>query len=105
MPGPEDARAAHLTAKVESVENGQAQIRLAGTLEAIHRMKGVDSGFSYRGTATVAGLAAYDLDRRAMSSLLLVYQGTYQQGPEPEKAGSVQLGAVIEWQAVNNHVR
>src|SRR5207249_8093956 len=33
MPGPEDAKVAQLTAKVESVKDGRARIRLTGTFE------------------------------------------------------------------------
>ena len=97
MPGPEDAKVAQLTARVEAVEDGQARIRLTGAFEANKVLKN-EPGLSYRGAATATGIAVYDLNQKTMSSLLLVYHGTYQQGRTPESAPSLGLGAVIEWQ-------
>lgn len=100
MPGPDDAKRAHLTARVEAVEDGQMRIRLTGAFEAIKVFKD-EPQLSYRGAATAAGIAVYDLERKAMSSLLLVFEGTYQQGARPEARPEARpgrpLGAVIEW--------
>src|SRR4029079_13016840 len=78
MPGPEDAKVAELTAKVESVKDGRARIRLSGTFEAVKLHK--EKNLSFRGTATAAGIAEYDVKEKAMVSLLLVFQGASQQG-------------------------
>lgn len=96
MPGPEDAKVARLTAKVESVQDGRAWIRLTGEFEAIKIFK-EEPQLSYRGAATAAGVAVYDVKQKTMSSLLLVFQGTYGR-PDTEE-GSRSAGAVIEWQA------
>lgn len=97
MPGPQDAKVAQLTAKVEAVEDGRARIRLTGTFEAIKLLKD-DPQFSYRGAATATGIAVYDVKQETMYSFLLVFQGTSQQGRTPADATPVGLGAVIEWQ-------
>jgi hypothetical protein len=96
MPGPEDARVARLTAKVESVKEGKARIRLTGAFEAVKRYK--EPQLSFRSTATAAGIAEYDVEKKAMTSLLLVFQGAYQQGANPESQKARPFGAVAEWQ-------
>jgi hypothetical protein len=96
MPGPEDAKVAQLTATVESVKDGRARIRLTGTFEAVKLLK--EQSLSYRGTATAMGIAEYDVDEKAMVSLLIVFEGTYQQGAQPETQPSRSFGAVAEWQ-------
>src|SRR5262245_54112960 len=96
MPGPEDAKVAQLTAKVESVKDGKARIRLTGTFEAVKLFK--EQNLSFRATASVSGFAEYGVEEKALSSLLMVFQGMYQQGAQPEKQKGRPFGAVIEWQ-------
>ena len=96
MPGPEDAKVAQLTAKVESVKDGRAQIRLTGTFEAVKLFK--EQNLSFRATASAAGIAEYDLEEKALSSFLVVFQGSYQQGAQPETKQARPFGAVVEWQ-------
>jgi len=96
MPGPEDAKVAQLTAKVESISEGRARIRLTGTFEAVKLFK--EQNLSFRSTATASGIAAYDVDAKALSSFLVVFQGTYQQGANPETQKGRPFGAVMEWQ-------
>jgi hypothetical protein len=97
MPGPEDAKFARLTAKVESVEDGRARIRLTGTFEAVKLFK-EEKNLSFRSTATAAGVAEFDVKERTLSSFLLVFQGSYQQGAQPETQKGRPFGAVAEWQ-------
>jgi hypothetical protein len=96
MPGPEDAKVARLTAKVEAVEDGRARIRLTGTFEAVKLFK--EENLSFRGTATAAGVAEFDLKEKTLTSVLLVFQGAYQQGARPETQKGRPFGAVAEWQ-------
>jgi len=96
MPGPEDAKVARLTAKVESVKDGRARIRYTGTFEAVKLLK--EQNLSYRGAATAAGVAEYDVEKKAMLSLLVVFRGTYQQGEKPQTQKGRPFGAVAEWQ-------
>src|SRR5262249_13166655 len=96
MPGPEDAKLARLTAKVEAVEEGRARIRLTGTFEAVKRFK--EENLSFRGTAMAVVIAEFDVKEKTPSSVLLVFQGTYQQGVEPETQKGRPFGAVAEWQ-------
>ena len=95
MPGPEDAKVAQLTAKIESVKDGRARIRLTGTFEAVKLYK--EQNLSFRATATASGIADYDADAKSMLSLLVVFQGAYQQGAQPEKQKARPFGAVAEW--------
>jgi hypothetical protein len=95
MPGPEDARLAQLSAKVEAVKDGQARIRLTGTFEAVKLFK--EQNLSFRSTATAAGFAEYDLETKTLSSFLVVFQGGYQQGAQPETQKARAFGAVAEW--------
>jgi hypothetical protein len=97
MPGPGDAKRARLAGKVEAVEGGRARVRLTGAFEAVKVFKD-EPQFSYRGAATAAGVAVYDTRRKTMVSLLLVFDGTYQQGSPPQAQPGRPLGAVIEWQ-------
>jgi len=96
MPGPDDARVAQLTAKVEEVKDGRARIRLTGAFEAVKLFK--EQNLSFRSTATAAGIAEYDVDEKVMLSLLVVFQGAYQQGAQPEMQKGRPFGAVAEWQ-------
>ena len=48
--------------------------------------------------ATAAGIAEYDVEDKATSSLLIVFQGAFQQGAQPEKQKGRPFGAVAEWQ-------
>ena len=96
MPGPEDAKVARLTAKVEAVEAGRARIRLTGTFEAVKLFK--EESLSFRGTATAAGVALFDVKEKTLTSVLLVFQGEYHQGARPQTQKGRPFGAVAEWQ-------
>jgi hypothetical protein len=96
MPGPEDAKVARLTAKVETVEDGRARIRLTGTFEAVKLIK--EENLSFRAAATAAGIAEFDVKGKTLTSILLVFQGEYQQGAQPETQKGRPFGAVAEWQ-------
>ena len=96
MPGPEDAKVARLTAKVDAMEDGRARIRLTGTFEAVKLMK--ERNLSFRATATATGIAEFDMKEKTLSSVLLVFQGRYQQGAQPETQKGRPFGAVAEWQ-------
>ena len=95
MPGPDDAKVAQLTAKVEEVKGGRARIRLTGTFEAVKLFK--EQNLSFRSTATAAGIAEYDLAAKTLSSFLVVFKGAYQQGSQPETQKGRPFGAVAEW--------
>src|SRR5262249_5878634 len=95
MPGPEDAKLAQLSAKVEAIKDGRARIRLTGTFEAVKLFK--EQNLSFRSTATVTGFAEYELEAKNLSSLLIVFQGAYQQGAQPETQKGRPFGAVAEW--------
>jgi len=92
MARPRDAKTAELTARVESVGNGQAQVRLTGKWETAHEYDGKVSF----GWASAEGIAQYDIGRMAMRSLTLVLSGAFR-APPPYDTADRPLGAVIEW--------
>jgi hypothetical protein len=94
MPRPDDAKQARLTATVESLKDGVARIRLAGAWEAVHVYEG-DPKRPIGGAAVAEGLATYDLNQKAVQSLLLVFRGTH--GPSRGDNGQCATGAVVEW--------
>src|SRR5262249_56970198 len=96
MPGLEDAKVARLTAKVEAVEEGRARIRLTGTFEAVKLFK--EENLSFRGTATAAGVAKFDVKEKTLTSVLLVFQGAYQQGARPETQKGRPFCAGAGWE-------
>jgi len=93
MPRPSAAKSARLTGTLETVEGGRARIRLAGKWEAVHLQEG-DAKRPLRGLATAEGVAIYDIEKREMQSLLLVFRGIYGR-PGDEAVNSA--GAVVKW--------
>ena len=93
MPRPDDAKVARLEGTVESVEDGRARIRLAGTWEAVH-LQERDVKRPLRGVATAEGIAVYDLKQQAIQSMLLVFSGSYGR---PNDEALCAAGAVVEW--------
>jgi hypothetical protein len=73
-PQPSDLQSAELTAEVETLDARHAEIRLAGRWHADWRHDGDEHSV---GTATAEGIAVYDLSRKAIRSLLLIFDGTY----------------------------
>jgi hypothetical protein len=96
MPKPEDAGVAELKASVESVEGGMAILRFSGRWEMMHLIEGDATRPTY-GTATAEGSAVYDVERKSMRSLLLIFSGTIRSG-RPD-APLNRTGAVAEWRA------
>jgi hypothetical protein len=96
MPVPEDTRVAELRGTVEAVESGTARVRFAGRWEMMRLVEGDAKRPTY-GAATAEGLALYDVERKAMRSLLLVFSGTIRSG-RPD-APLNRTAAVVEWKA------
>ena len=94
MPRPDDAKFVRWSASVDSVDDGLLRIRLSGEWRALHLIED-DASRPVQGVATAEGFAVYDLKRRAMKALLLVFSGTY--GHPNEQSVSAN-GAVVEWQ-------
>ena len=96
MPLPEDAKVAELGATIELVEDGLARIRFTGRWEMMHLVEGDAKRPTY-GAAVAEGMAHYDVERRTMRSLLLIFDGTIRSG-RPD-APLNRTGAVVEWNA------
>jgi hypothetical protein len=94
-PRPEDLRSAELRAEVEALEGQLARVRLTGRWQAdwVH-----DTSEHSIGSATADGVAVYDMQKHAMRSLLLVFDGTYSYttrlGDRPRSQPSA---AVVRW--------
>jgi len=94
MPRPEDATVAELKAVVESVEGGMAKIRLAGRWEMARLVEG-DPKRPMSAAATAEGAALYDVERKSVRSLLMVFDSTIRHGRS--EGGPNRAGAVVEW--------
>jgi hypothetical protein len=100
MPRPQETKAAELKAKVEAVEGERARVRLRGRWEAVHVMEDLPETSPYRVTyvaATAEGRATWDAGRNAMTSFLLVFDGTFRCGKPDAEPG--RTGGVAEWHA------
>ena len=92
MPRPEEAAVAELKGRIESVEGGQAVIRLTGQWETKHLYEGKAS-YAW---AAADGIAFCDLSRKQMRSMLLTFSGAYRMATPWDKA-DIPTGAVLEW--------
>jgi hypothetical protein len=95
-PRPQDATLARLSARVESVEGGRARIRLTGRWETAHDRDG-DGKHPVRESADADGVAVYDVRRKELESLLLVFSGTFRGVPPNDQPQGT--AAVVEWRA------
>jgi hypothetical protein len=94
MPLPADAKLARLNGTVESVEDGLAKIRLTGAWDAVHLQEG-DQKRPIRGAATAEGLLVYDVNKRSIRSVMILFSGIYGR---PDDEAVCAAGAVVEWQ-------
>ncbi len=92
-PQPNDATKAELTAKIESVSDGHALVRLTGRLESQHNRDG-DPKFPIHAEAALEGLAIYDAAAKQMQALLIVSHGTYRRS-----SATQATAGVVEWRA------
>jgi len=93
----EDAKLAKLTCKVEALNDGVARIRLIGGFDAVHAVESNKDKPVY-GQAVAEGIALYDVNRRSMQSLLLVFHGTFRDVPPHDKTAH-PVSAAVEWRA------
>jgi hypothetical protein len=94
-PRPGDLRSAELTAEVGTLDTQHAEIRLVGRWHADWRHDGDEHSV---GTATAEGIAVYDLSRKAIRSLLLIFDGTYGYTTHDGYAHRpAPFAAVVRW--------
>jgi hypothetical protein len=100
---PEDFREAELRAKVESIEGASARIRLTGKWQA-EGLYGGEADKPYHASATADGIAVYDVEKKSMRSLLLVFKGRVWSGRSSPGAAETgrETGGVAEW--TNAHI-
>jgi hypothetical protein len=95
MPGPEDVTKVEMRARVESIQDGAARIRLTGSWEAV-KVEGYDP--KKRPTYSTSfgdGLLVVDLKAREPASLLMVFRGIWKN-VTPYDAPQTSA-AVVEW--------
>lgn len=94
-PKPGELRSAELTAEVETLEAQHAHIRLTGRW---HADWGHDDGEHSVGTATAEGIAVYDLSRKTIRSLLLIFDGSYTYTTRDRlQHRTPAFAAVVRW--------
>lgn len=97
MPDPEEVKTVELKGVVESVEGGTAKVRLTGKWEAVHVYKGDEKKRPTYSTSSAEGTLTVDLEKKAVTSLLLVFGGTWRNVAPYDQP--VNSAAVVEWKA------
>ena len=97
LPQPEDATVAKLTGVVEALDGGVARIRLSGALESNTPRQG-ERDKQVKGAATVEGVAHYDVGKKEMRSVLLIFDGTFRFQPPHDKS-ALPINSLAEWRA------
>ena len=90
---PEDFVQAELQAKVESIKGGKARILLSGKWRA-EGLYGGEKGHPHAASATADGFAVYDMEKKSMRSVFLLFSGKVWSNSE-QLARST--GGVLEW--------
>jgi hypothetical protein len=94
-PRPDHLKSAELSAEVESLDGQQALIRLNGRWHADWKHDGDEHS---AGTATAEGIVVYDLSRKTVRSLLVIFDGTYEYTTTGGYKRPVQkVAAVVRW--------
>jgi len=95
MPGPDDVTKVELKAKVESITDGAARVRLMGAWEAMKVGTYDEKKRPSYSTSAADGLLVVDLKSREPASLLMVFRGTWKNvAPYDTPQASA---AVVEW--------
>jgi hypothetical protein len=92
-PQPKDATHAELTAKIESVAESRALVRITGRLETQHNRDG-DPKFPIRASATIEGFMVCDTAGQPPKALILMTKGEYRRSSTPQATAGV-----IDWRA------
>lgn len=93
-PQTKDAKSAKLTCRIQRVETDRIFIRLDGNLKTEHFRDG-DPKLPIRATAEFEGYAYYDTVKKQMTSLLLVFHGSYRNVPPWDQPKAT--ASVVEW--------
>ena len=82
---------------VEALDGGMARIRLTGALESATPRQG-ERDKQVKGAATVEGIAIYDVAKKEMRSVLLIFDGTFRFQPPHDKE-ALPINSLAEWRA------
>ncbi len=97
MPGPKDVTKVEMTATVASVEGTTARIRLTGRWEAVKVETHDERKRPTYSTSAAEGILTYDREKKAATSLLMVFNGTWRNVTPYDQP--VASAAVVEWKA------
>jgi hypothetical protein len=94
---PEHAKLAQLQAVVEAVEGKQARIRLTGNVESswIKPFNNPNKKTTYA-WCDLEGTALYDVEKKALSSMTLLFRGGLPEDPRDKETGT-PLAGFAEW--------
>jgi hypothetical protein len=97
---PEDFRQAQLKATVESIEGATARVRLSGKWKA-EGFWGGERDHPFSTLATADGIAIYDVEKKSLRSLLILFSGRVWSGRSSAAADETgrETGGVVEWTA------
>jgi hypothetical protein len=94
---PEDAKVAELKGVVEAVDAKQARIRLTGKVESswIKPFNNPTKKTTYA-WCDLEGTALYDVEKKALCSMLLLFRGGLPVDPSDKQTGT-RLAGFAEW--------
>jgi hypothetical protein len=94
---PEDAKLAQLQAVVEAVDAKEAQIRFTGKVESawIKPFNNPNKKTTYA-WCDLEGVAWYDVEKKALSSMTLLFRGGLPEDPKNRQTGTL-LAGFAEW--------
>jgi hypothetical protein len=94
---PEDAKLAQLQAVVEAVDGKQACIRLTGKVESswIKPFNNPNKKTTHA-WCDLEGIALYDVEKKALSSMTLLFRGGLPEDRRDKQSGTL-LAGFAEW--------
>lgn len=95
MPRPNEVKSARFAGKVQSIDNGIAQLTFEGDIAGAHNTQS-NRGLCH-GEAKLTGLARYDVKTRQPQSLILVFDGVFRNVVPYDQPA--KYGGVVEWRA------
>ena len=97
-PRPTDLISAELDATIESIDGTRAQIRLNGRWRADWKHDGNEHSIA---AATAEGIVVFDIEKKTMRVLLMIFDGTYSYTTSEKQPHKAQpSAAVVRWRLV-----
>jgi hypothetical protein len=93
MPRPKEVRSVQFTGKVHAVEDGVAYLTYEGHIKGSHETQ--SNKGKCHGEATLTGVGSYDVKKRRMLSLTLVFDGVFRSVKPYDQPA--KYSGVVEW--------